>query len=32
MLVTEGGQKQMVPMLLPLSDFQLALDLRPTFM
>lgn len=29
MLVTVGGEKQMVPMLLPLSDFQTAPDLRP---
>jgi len=29
MLVTVGDDKQMVPMLLPLSDFQTAPDLRP---
>jgi TolB protein len=29
MLVTVGDQQQMVPMLLPLSDFQFAPDLRP---
>jgi Tol biopolymer transport system component len=29
MLVTVGDQQQMMPMLLPLSDFQVAPDLRP---
>src|SRR6185503_13317269 len=29
MLVTVSDQKQMIPMLLPLSDFQTAPDLRP---
>jgi hypothetical protein len=29
MLITVGDQQNMVPMLVPLSDFQTAPDLRP---
>jgi ABC-type branched-subunit amino acid transport system substrate-binding protein len=29
MLITVGGQQNMIPMLVPLSDFQTAPDLRP---
>ena len=29
MLITVGGEQHMVPMLVPLSDFQTAPDLRP---